>query len=370
MYDASISTANIYLPGLNGIRAVAALSVLFGHMWSPFGDWGVGAPPFHIPWPSGPVTTFFVISGFLITYLLMNEIGKTNDVSISKFYMRRILRIWPLYYGYMVLALIAVAAFKGEINGAAWFYTFFSANISHAIGIGIIPLYHFWSLGVEEQYYLWYPWMVKYNKKHILYAVCGLCALWFGLKLGLYMFLGKGIAYRIVGVTQFDCMMLGAVGAIMYYRGTKWIIQLCGNRWIAVAAWVLFFTSGLWDNYIPAPIRTEVIATISLLVIMAGLLRKPILENKVMTYLGKISYGIYVIHPLLLYVSTQFLGETLSRYEDTQIQGGICFAIFMGISGLTIALAALSYKYYEMPFLRIKDKYAVVKSTNEGVRNV
>ena len=89
-----------------------------------------------------------------------------------------------------------------------------------------------------------------------------------------------------------------------------------------------------------------------------------------MNYLGKISYGIYVIHPLLLYVSTKFLGETLSRYEDTHIQGGICFAIFMGISGLTIALAALSYKYYEMPFLRIKDKYAVVKSTNEGVRNV
>lgn len=316
------SEDRLYLPGLNGIRAVAALSVLFGHVWAPFGDWGVGTPAYSVPWPSGPVTTFFVISGFLITYLLMNEVGKTGDVSIGKFYMRRILRIWPLYYGYMLLALIAVAAFKGEINGAVWFYTFFSGNISHAIGLGIIPLYHFWSLGVEEQFYAWYPWMVKYNKKHILYAVCGLCVLWFGLKMGVRLTIGKGLVYRIFNITQFDCMMLGAAGAIMYYRGTEWFKLLCSNKWIAIMAWILFFSSGLWTKYIPSPITNEVIALVSLLVIMAGLLRKPLLENKVMNYLGKISYGIYVIHPLLLYVGTRLFGEVLSQYEGTQIQGG------------------------------------------------
>ena len=356
----------LYLPGLNGIRAVAALSVLFCHMWTPFGDWGIGEPYFSIPWPSGPVTTFFVISGFLITYLLMNEVGKTGDVSIGKFYMRRILRIWPLYYGYMVLALIAVAAFKGEINGAAWFYTFFSGNISHAMGLGIIPLYHFWSLGVEEQFYAWYPWMVKYNKNHILYAVCGLCVLWFGAKLGLYVFVGKGLAYRIFAVTQFDCMMLGAAGAIMYYRGTEWFKRLCSNRYVAIVAWLLFFTSGLWAKYMPSPILNEVVAVVSLVVIMAGLVWKPILENRVMNYLGKISYGIYVIHPLLLYVGTRLMSEVLIQYECTQMQGGVCFAmIFIATSGLTIGLASLSYKYYEMPFLRMKDKFSVIHSTNE-----
>ena len=73
----------LYLPGLNGIRAVAALSVLFGHMWQPFGDWGVSSS-LTIPWPSGPVTTSFVISGFLITYLLINEVAsvmrKQNEI--------------------------------------------------------------------------------------------------------------------------------------------------------------------------------------------------------------------------------------------------------------------------------------------------
>lgn len=358
------SEKRLYLPGLNGIRAVAALSVLFSHMWAPFGDWGIGDPAFSIPWPIGPVTTFFVISGFLITYLLMNEVGKTGNVSIGKFYMRRILRIWPLYYGYMVVALIVVAAFKGEINSAAWFYTFFSGNISHAMGLGIIPLYHFWSLGVEEQFYAWYPWMVKFNKKHILYAVCGLCVLWFGLKMGVRLTIGKGLVYRIFNITQFDCMMLGAAGAIMYYRGTEWFRRLCSNRCVAITAWVLFFTSGLWAKYIPSPITNEVIALVSLLVIMAGLVLKPILENKVMNYLGKISYGIYVIHPIILYAGTRLLSNELSRYEGSHIQGVVCFAIFIGVTVLTIGLAALSYKYYEMPFLRKKDKFSVVKSMN------
>lgn len=151
----------------------------------------------------------------------------------------------------------------------------------------------------------------------------------------------------------------------MYYRGTKWFNRLCSNKMIAITAWVLFFTSGLWAKYLPSPITNEIIALISLLVIMAGLVRKPILENKAMNYLGKISYGIYVIHPLLLYLGTKLFGEWLSRYEGTQIQGGVCFAIFIGITGLTIGLAALSYKYFEMPFLQLKDKYSVVKSTNE-----
>ena len=121
-------------------------------------------------------------------------------------------------------------------------------------------------------------------------------------------------------------------------------------------------------KYIPSPVANEVIALVSLFVIMAGLLSKPILENKIMNYLGKISYGIYVIHPLLLYVGTTLFRETLSRYEGSQIQGGVCFAVFIGVSGLTIALAALSYKYYEKPFLRMKDKFAVVHSTNESMR--
>lgn len=353
----------LYLPGLNGIRAVAALTVLFGHMFTPFGDWGLEPLSFRIPWPEEPVTTFFVISGFLITYLLMNEIGKTNDVSIPKFYMRRILRIWPLYYVYIILAIVAVVCLNSPMDESVWYYTFFSGNISFALGIGLIPLFHYWSLGVEEQYYLWYPWVAKYGKKHLLTIVIVLCVLWFSMKMGSYVAFGKGLVYRLLSITRFDCMMIGAIGAILYYKKAAWFIRMCANRVVVILTWVLFFTSGLYAQYIPAPIRAEYISVVSLLVIMAGLVSKPLLENRVMNYLGKISYGIYVIHPLLIFVGSWIVKST-GLLSNTH--GGGHWVVFASVSALTILLAALSYKYLEMPFLRLKDKFSVVKSTNEG----
>ena len=352
----------LYLPGLNGIRAVAALTVLFAYMFSPFGDWGLEPLSFRIPWPEEPVTTFFVISGFLITYLLMNEIGKTNDVSIPKFYMRRILRIWPLYYVYMILAIVAVVFLKSDMNDSVWYYTFFSGNISHALGLGLIPLFHYWSLGVEEQYYMWYPWVVKYNKDRILKVVIALCVIWFALKIGSYIIFGKGLTYRILGITRFDCMMIGAIGAILYYKKAPWFVKFCANRVVVILAWVLFFTSGLYAQYIPAPIRAEYISVVSLLVIMAGLVSKPLLENRVMNYLGKISYGIYVIHPLLIFVGSWIVKST-GLLSNIHREGN--WLVFASVTVLTILLASLSYKYLEMPFLRLKDKFSVVKSTNE-----
>ena len=65
----------------------------------------------------------------------------------------------------MILAIVAVVFLKSDMNDSVWYYTFFSGNISHALGLGLIPLFHYWSLGVEEQYYMWYPWVVKYNKE-------------------------------------------------------------------------------------------------------------------------------------------------------------------------------------------------------------
>lgn len=352
---------SLYLPGLNGIRAVAAMTVLFGHIFSPFGDWGLNSLSFYIPLPEEPVTTFFVISGFLITYLLMNEIGKTNNVNISKFYMRRILRIWPLYYVYMLLTIGVLVCLKFSIDESVWYYTLFSGNISFALGIGLIPLYHYWSLGVEEQYYLWYPWVAKIWGKHILTIVLVLCLLWFGMKIGSYVFLGKGFIYRILNITRFDCMLIGASGAILYYKKYNWFIKFCSNKWTCVISWILFFCSGFCATYIPAPIRAEFIALISLIVIMSGLVNKPILENRIMNYLGKISYGIYVIHPLLIFTGSYFT----KKYELLVNCNGMHYFVFLFSVSLTIILAALSYKYLEMPFLRLKNRFAVIKSTNE-----
>ena len=174
--------------------------------------------------------------------------------------------------------------------------------------------------------------------------------------------LGKGLIYRLLSITRFDCMMIGAIGAILYYKKAAWLVRLCSNKVVVILAWVLFFTSGLYAQYIPAPIRAEYISVISLLVIMAGLVSKPILENRVMNYLGKISYGIYVIHPLLIFVGSWLVKSTGILLNA---HGGGHWIVFASVSTLTILLASLSYKSLEMPFLKLKDKFSVVKSTNE-----
>ena len=145
-----------------------------------------------------------------------------------------------------------------------------------------------------------------------------------------------------------------AIAALTVLFGHK----LCSNRIVAIIAWVLFFTSGVYADYIPSPVRNEFIALISLFVIMAGLLRKPLLENRVMNYLGQISYGIYVIHPLLLYIFTRII-----KPAEFMPNGVACVVIFITMTVLTIILAGLSYKYFEMPFLRLKSRFSVVPST-------
>ena len=101
-----MSEKAIHLPGLNGLRALAALTVLWGHVFQKdFGDWGIEGMELPLLRFDG-VTLFFVISGFLITFLLLNEMEKSGTVSIPKFYMRRVLRIWPFYYLFMVVTLL------------------------------------------------------------------------------------------------------------------------------------------------------------------------------------------------------------------------------------------------------------------------
>ena len=97
---------SIYLPGLNGLRAIAALSVVIAHISQDgIADFGLSLIT-ELPMAGFGVTLFFVISGFLITFLLIKELKKTNTVSIGKFYLRRVFRIWPIYYLFIFICFV------------------------------------------------------------------------------------------------------------------------------------------------------------------------------------------------------------------------------------------------------------------------
>ena len=275
---------SIHLPGLNGLRAIAALSVMWGHTFQrDFGDWGVEG--FKLPVVADGVTLFFVISGFLITYLLLHEQEQSRTVSIPKFYMRRILRIWPIYYLYLLIAVFSTSTWH---DPNIWYYCFFTANIPFILTVGIWPIVHYWSLGVEEQFYLFWPWLVK---------------------------LTKGRHSRLL--------------------------------------------------VIAAPIRPQLIAILSL-VCIASQLENPIinLENRVCDFVGKISYGIYVIHPLLI-----FGLSALYRNAGIQLpEAAATILIYVIITAATVFVAWLSYKFFESPFLRLKNRFAIVQSQNSMMK--
>jgi len=161
-------TRTVYFPGLNGVRAIAALVVVFSHITIAlekfdldpfiFGTLANGKLKVTLMSEFG-VTMFFVLSGFLITYLLLEEKSKAK-IQIRKFYMRRILRIWPLYYIYLIVALVTLIVIGIPINGTSLLeYIFFASNIPFIYARPIPLLEHYWSLGVEEQFYLFWPWI-------------------------------------------------------------------------------------------------------------------------------------------------------------------------------------------------------------------
>ena len=309
----------VYLPGLNGLRAIAAILVLIGHVTIPmYSDFSRLVYQFH-PGFDG-VTLFFVISGFLITFLLLKEKKKTNDIDIKKFYIRRILRIWPIYYLFIISCLI-LALFFNKIQSIYSFelvyYIFFAANVPFILQIATPILTHYWSIGVEEQFYLFWPWFIKLVKNKIVPMTIVFFCFLFIIKLGARFILGKeAIIYKVLVVSRFHCMLIGALGAMLFVNKNILFLKFFTNKWIHVFAWLIFILLSIEFVHIPAPIAPEITSLVSLFLIVGQInasdSKKIInLEHNVFDFLGKISYGIYVIHPLVIMILFYFLDELI-----------------------------------------------------------
>ena len=355
----------IYLPGLNGLRAIAALSVVIAHVsLKGIADFGLPSKP-HLPMAGYGVTLFFVISGFLITYLLMLELEKTKTVRIRKFYARRILRIWPIYYLYIGI-VFAILWWLNQSDAMKvqemWYYIFFAANIPFIYQQGILILAHYWSIGVEEQFYLFWPWLVRFFKKNLLKTSALIFIIFFSIKIILWFTLGnKSYEYRFFTVTRFHIMMIGAIGSIFYMQKQSYFLILFSSKTSQLLSWTFFVLMGLNIIHIPIPIAHEAIAIASLSMIVGQIMvskRIVNLENKLCDFIGKISYGIYVIHPIIILLLSKI-------YKNLNINIYLKYVlVYSTVVFATICFAWLSYTYFEKPFLKLKSRFAVVQSSN------
>jgi peptidoglycan/LPS O-acetylase OafA/YrhL len=184
----------VFFPNLDGLRAIAAMMVVIAHIEGHKANFGFERFTLLNLMPLGRmgVTLFFVLSGFLITYLLLVERNLRNGIEYKKFYIRRVLRIWPLYF--LVLLTGYYIYPRGMLDTSFIFSIFLMPNVAFVIGLPnvIDPI---WSIGVEEQFYLIQPHLLRIRKsKNVVIAMAILL-------LVIYLFKGVLIVWRQPGET-------------------------------------------------------------------------------------------------------------------------------------------------------------------------
>ncbi len=366
------SSARYYRPELDAIRFLAFSAVFLHHEFparTPFLKTLQGCFAFGM-------CLFFFLSSFLITELLQREKARTGQVHIQAFYVRRILRIWPLYFGYLLFGYVyglMVPATRLQ-SSLVLSFIFLAGNwwvASH--GFPATPVGALWSISLEEQFYLIWPLLNKFGTRRtiaLFSAVVLLAAMMTEFALA-----GTRSATMsqiwVNSFVQFQFFGLGALLSLALAGRTLTLAIPARLGLIAIALLLFFGSERIFHliNFVPRPSGAELICGYLLvgcacLLLVAAVLGMPArFIPKPMLYLGKISYGLYVFHGFCLGLS-RVLVETFLRPGQTGIASGLLSSALRGSIGFTftLILAALSYRYFESPFLKLKDRFAFVHS--------
>lgn len=353
-----------YIPAMDGLRALAVLVVYVFHATKPLSTGGfIG------------VDVFFVISGFLITALLIKEWNRFSHINFKNFYIRRALRLLPALIFMLGMYLIVTQTFlRGVVEGAteqAWgdvlIVLFYVSNWTRALGFERPNvLGHAWSLSTEEQFYMFWPPIlylllryVRTPKRIALVAFAG------SLLVALHRFnlviQGTSIERLSTGLdTRLDGILMGCGLGVLYISGLlptspkflKLTNILAGFS--VVGLLVMNFTISYFDResymyWLFIANLCTLFILLQLAVVEKSWLKK-VLELPPLIYIGKISYGIYLYHMPIL----TFLGALGFR----------SWTRLLIIGPITLIVSILSYQYLEAPFLKLKDKFSGV---SEGI---
>jgi peptidoglycan/LPS O-acetylase OafA/YrhL len=362
-------------PVLDGIRGIAILLVLFHHLVLYAGMSGEALFDRRVlrlaqaTWLG--VDVFFVLSGFLITGILYDT--KSSPRFFRNFFGRRTLRIFPLYYGVLTVVFLAAPLLLGRPlfgvaeGGQIWYWTYLS-NVDAALHDWREPLElgHFWSLAVEEQFYLVWPWVVFALGRSALLrvtVVCFISALL--LRVAVPFVLDPLAAYTLMPM-RMDALAAGAFLALMVRGPRGWAVVGRWPPWLCLAALGLLSAIFYWRRGLPEldpVVRTAgyslvALATASLIAVAMtssgdSWLPKA-LRSRLLVTMGMYSYGLYVFHQIiLLTLRDRGFGTALfPTVWGSEIVGLLAFTVVGMAASALIAYA--SWHLYELPFLRLK----------------
>lgn len=361
---------SFYRPGLDILRALAFLMVFVAHglVWQLNKPIEIGAIA-----RAGEfgVCIFFFLSSYLITELLLREKRDTGTILIRAFYMRRILRIWPLYFAVIAARCLYGFLVPTHAVSVAWTISLLLLFTNwYTEGHGYPPgfLFPLWSISLEEQFYLLWPWLVKYLSGGGLLAIASLVlgAAYVTLAWMLGQKRTLDPAIWVNSLVQFQFFALGTMLAI----GLRGRVPHLGKtvRWGLFVAGLLCLRAAQAAVYVRDPIVAHDFAHIAprflsalaaCLCLFFSLLPSPVGRmQKPLIYLGKISYGLYVYHVLCLGAARHLLTYFGRRVDSLPSQ---LWTMAIALP-CTVAIATLSYRYLESPCLRFKKRYTIVQS--------
>ncbi len=359
----------VHFKGLNGIRAIAAMIVLIFHIDQFARFFGLKSIGFHETGMAGyGVTLFFVLSGFLITRLLLIEKKEFQKIDLPKFYLRRILRIWPIYYLIIVIAIIiyfsvpyAISYPEGQVFETFVLYSFLLSNIGYGFGLGITPISPLWSVGVEEQFYAFWPFLLG-RSKSVLTTLVIFIFTYLSVKVFL-RFIDNGVYYSLISLCRFDCMAIGGIGAYLVHHQSKYL-KLLFSPFLQIISWCVLLVSIFYRPIHLFSLIDHEFHAVIYLVIIINVSSNPKtlinLENKIFDFIGRISYGIYVYH-ITVMILLSLIFKHVFNYSITNSLFDYIL-IFTVTVITTLGIADLSFKYFESYFLRLKNKYSKIES--------
>jgi peptidoglycan/LPS O-acetylase OafA/YrhL len=352
-----------YYPALDGLRGIAILLVLCCHNLN-------FLPHFEFGWVG--VDLFFVLSGFLITDILLKARESKNF--LQNFYIRRILKIFPLYYGVLLVFFLVAPFFQNlavqcnyynQDQPMSWMHLQNWLYITHQMPTDLMPLGHFWSLSVEEQFYFFWPFVVfvvhsTRHLKHIVYIILITCI---ASRFSSWLTFGNGYTnFYFQYMTRLDGLCIGSLIAIWrfssYEQTKKYILRL-GFVVLSIQLVLLVLAKTIFTNFPHFKFigYTSIAAIFGIIIFYAiekrNAFSKLLLENSFIQYIGKISYGLYVYHWPILVLFKIYLLDKLVIHGYSSNSAYI--TVSLTALAVTVPVSIASYHLFEKKILALKD---------------
>lgn len=366
-----MSNPKNYLVQLDGLRFIAVTLVMIDH-W--LGEANV------LPLGYFGVNLFFVLSGFLITRILINskqrdtELNRGHGHSLKVFFIRRNLRIWPVYY--LTIGILALVDFQ-SVRMAFWWFVTYTTNIwivIHQTWLGATD--HLWSLAVEEQYYVFFPFLLLFTpERYFLRMLWSLIAVSVLMRVALFTANAPYMVQFVLMPTCLDAFGMGGLMAWLILYRRELFDKLFSSNALLLGSMALYvihlyfmitvepsrnvFTD-VTDRFVTSVFCTAIIGRA---VLGFGQPVKWLLENEVAKYLGQISYGLYLFHNIVFnyyhtqptFITLRIWRKAVSMLPVLQTTPVFQLAYFFA---LTVAMAALSWHLVEKPVNALKDKFS------------